>query len=180
MQGLTQTALEGVMWITKGAERAQGEAGLGSAATWGCKPGGPLPPVKPPGKAARWSWRGCWKSKETAVLGSAGKPWKGAPWGLIPDNNPALKKTLLSSLEGCRIALAIVRQRKKSWKDLSSKETPKGKCLFLTRGRLFCLQFNFQVGFFFKPHSKVNIFMAVDIKKTNLLFAYAQRLIQLS
>lgn len=86
---------EGVTYITKGSERVRGQAGLVSAAAWGCKAGwlhSLFGTGERPGKPACCSCWGCWKSKETTILGRAGKTWKCAPWGLIPANNPAFKK----------------------------------------------------------------------------------------
>lgn len=150
MQSLMQTALEGSYGRDSGLWERRGQAGQAAAATWGCKPGwfrSLLVSGKHPGKPAHCS---CWKSKENTVLGRAGKTWKCAP---LPDNNHAFKRRTShpSSMEHCCIASAIVQQRKKRArtvrKDLSNKETSKGKCLFLTCGKLFGVKSNFRIFF---------------------------------
>lgn len=92
MQSLTQTALEGVTWITKGAERAQGEAGLGSAATWGCKPGGPLPPANPRGRRHAAPDGAVGKARKPLSLGVLGNPGKVHPGDSYQTTTLLLKK----------------------------------------------------------------------------------------
>jgi len=116
---LCKQHLKGVTCIAQGSERACGQAGLVPAATWGCQPGWPHSLFGTGERAGKVACccccYGCWESQETTVLGRAGKTWKCGPWGLIPENNPALKKKgLLSSVEYCCIALAIMQQRKKN------------------------------------------------------------------
>lgn len=105
-----------------------------------------------PGKPPRCSCWGCWKSQGTTILRRAGKPWKCAPWGLIPDNNPAFKKTPLVI---CGVLLYRIGNSAAEKKELQmagsifpTKKLPKANiCLFPTHCKLFV--WNLIFGFFF-------------------------------
>lgn len=77
---------------------------------------------------------GVWKSKETSVLGNAGKTWKCTPWGLTPDNKnpPVICRVLLHCIghSAAEEKNELEEEKSSGWKDLSNKER-QGQMFFL-------------------------------------------------